>query len=245
MRHVAGTEGVLGMYKGLSAGMFRQLTYTTARLGMFGMLKDILSPDGKPLPFYQKAAAGMTAGAVGAVVGNPAEVALIRMTADGRLPVAEQRGYTSVFNALGRVSREEGVATLWRGTYPTVGRAMVLNVAQLATYDQAKEAIIATGVVGDNMGAYVIASAVSAVMATTASIPLDSAKTRVQNMRVINGVPEYTGMVDALRKTAAKDGVLSLWRGFLPYFLRLGPHTMLTFLCLEKFKEIYYKSKGY
>lgn len=31
----------------------------------------------------------MAAGCVGAFVGTPAEVALIRMTADGRLPIGE------------------------------------------------------------------------------------------------------------------------------------------------------------
>jgi len=56
----------------------------------------------------------MTAGAIGAFVGTPAEISLIRMTADGRLPPDQQRGYTSVFNALGRITREEGLFTLWR-----------------------------------------------------------------------------------------------------------------------------------
>lgn len=205
------------------------------------MIKDYMSPNGEPLPFHKKALAGMIAGGVGAVVGTPAEVALVRMTADGRLPIAEQRGYTSVFNALARVTREEGITTLWRGTFPTVGRAMVLNVAQLATYDQAKEMILATGAVGDHIGAHALASTCSGFIATAVSIPLDSAKTRVQNMKVINGVPEYTGMLDALRKTAARDGFFSLWRGFTPYFLRLGPHTILTFICLEQLKMAYYR----
>lgn len=242
---VAASEGVSGLYRGLSAGLFRQITYTTARLGMFGIIKDYMSPDGSPLPFHKKAFAGMVAGGVGAVVGTPAEVALIRMTADGRLPPAERRGYTSVFNALARVTREEGITTLWRGTMPTVGRAMVLNIAQLATYDQAKEMILGTGMVGDNMGAHAMASTVSGFIATAVSIPLDSAKTRVQNMKVVNGVPEYTGMIDALRKTAQRDGFLSLWRGFTPYFLRLGPHTILTFICLEQLKAAYHRKKGY
>eukprot|EP00177_Eucheuma_denticulatum_P001730 GFKZ01003101.1.p1 GENE.GFKZ01003101.1~~GFKZ01003101.1.p1 ORF type:complete len:348 (+),score=34.38 GFKZ01003101.1:134-1045(+) len=241
---VVTAEGIGGLYKGLSAGLFRQITYTTARLGMFGILKEQLATDGEPLPFLKKAFAGMVAGGFGAVVGTPAEVALVRMTADGRLPMKERRGYTSVFNALGRVTREEGLGTLWRGTMPTVGRAMVLNVAQLATYDQAKEMILETGVVGDNIGAHAMASTCSGFIATAVSIPLDSAKTRVQNMKVVNGVPEYTGMIDALRKTAAKDGFLSLWRGFTPYFLRLGPHTILTFICLEQLKAGYYHKLG-
>lgn len=211
---------------------------------MFGVIKEYMSQDGAPLPFHKKAFAGMIAGGVGAVVGNPAEVALIRMTADGRLPLAERRSYTSVFNALARVTREEGLATLWRGTSATVGRAMLLNIAQLATYDQAKETILATGAVGDNIGAHALASTCSAFVATGVSIPLDSAKTRVQNMQVINGVPEYTGMIDALRKTAARDGFFSLWRGVTPYFLRLGPHTILTFIALEQFKAAYYRKKA-
>ena len=31
-----------------------------------------------------------------------------------RLPLDQQRGYSSVFNALVRISKEEGVTTLWR-----------------------------------------------------------------------------------------------------------------------------------
>lgn len=228
------------MYSGLSAGLFRQLTYTTTRLGVYNVAMATLTPsDGSPLPFAKKAAAGMIAGACGAVVGTPAEVALVRMTADGRLPLAERRGYSSVFDALGRVVREEGVMTLWRGTLPTVGRAAVLNVAQLSTYSQAKEAILGTGLVGDHIGAHTLASGVSGFIATAASIPLDSAKTRVQNMKVINGVPEYAGMADALVSVARQEGVTALWKGFTPYFLRLGPHTVLTFVALEQMKKLY------
>jgi solute carrier family 25 oxoglutarate transporter 11 len=36
------------------------------------------------------------------------------MTADGRLPPAERRGYTNVFNALYRIATEESVVTLWK-----------------------------------------------------------------------------------------------------------------------------------
>lgn len=75
---------------------------------------------------------GMVAGATGAFIGTPAEISLIRMTSDGRLvsiknilklplvmplcrlPIAEQRGYKNVFDALFRITREEGLFTLWR-----------------------------------------------------------------------------------------------------------------------------------
>lgn len=69
----------------LSAGLLRQATYTTTRLGIYTILFEKLTKtDGTPPSFIMKAFIGMTAGAIGAFVGTPAEVALIRMTADGR-----------------------------------------------------------------------------------------------------------------------------------------------------------------
>ena len=46
------------------------------------------------------------------IIGNPAEVALIRLTSDGRLPPARRKGYSNVLNAVVRVSREVRPAAL-------------------------------------------------------------------------------------------------------------------------------------
>ena len=88
-----------------------------------------------------------SAGGLGAFVGTPAEVALIRMSADGKLPPSQRRNYTWVGNALTRVVREEGILTLWRGCGPTIGRAVVLNIAQLMSNDLAKDALCRQDVV--------------------------------------------------------------------------------------------------
>ena len=85
------------------------------------------------------------AGASGAFIGTPSDVAIIRMSTDGQLAPEVRRNYTSVFNALGRIVREEGPRTLWRGAVPTMTRAMVVNAAQLATYSQAKEYVYSLG----------------------------------------------------------------------------------------------------
>uniref|UniRef100_A0A8B9PFR8 Solute carrier family 25 member 11 n=1 Tax=Apteryx owenii TaxID=8824 RepID=A0A8B9PFR8_APTOW len=139
-------EGLRGIYTGLSAGLLRQATYTTTRLGIYTVLFERLTgADGTPPAFLTKALIGMTAGATGAFVGTPAEVALIRMTADGRLPPGERRGYRNVFDALLRITREEGVPTLWRGCLPTMARAVVVNAAQLASYSQSKQFLLDSG----------------------------------------------------------------------------------------------------
>ncbi len=63
----------------------------------------IISED---LTFFQKAYCASFAGFVGSLVGNPADLALIRMQADARLPEAERRNYTSVGNAFARITKE-------------------------------------------------------------------------------------------------------------------------------------------
>uniref|UniRef100_A0A914E2Y3 Mitochondrial 2-oxoglutarate/malate carrier protein n=2 Tax=Acrobeloides nanus TaxID=290746 RepID=A0A914E2Y3_9BILA len=240
LRTIIASEGVFAVYNGLSAGLARQATYTTTRLGIYTFLFEKFSKDKAP-NFATKAVLGMAAGAVGSFVGNPTEVALIRMTSDGRLPVEQRRGYTSVFNAVARIFREEGVLTLWRGCGPTVMRAMVVNAAQLATYSQAKQGILSTGYVKDGIFCHFLASMISGLATTIASMPVDIAKTRIQNMRIIDGKPEYSGSLDVFRQVIRNEGFFSLWKGFTPYYFRLGPHTVITFIFLEQMNRLYYK----
>jgi solute carrier family 25 (mitochondrial oxoglutarate transporter), member 11 len=121
----------------------RQAVYGTARLGLHREFSDRLkaSQGGGDLPAWKSAGSAMCAGALASVIGTPFDVSLVRMQADGMKPVAERRGYRNVFDALGRIAREEGVGKLWRGFEPTAFRAVAMNVGMMASYDQAKQAI--------------------------------------------------------------------------------------------------------
>ena len=88
-------EGFGTLYTGLSAGLLRQATYTTARLGIHSNIVDYLKDlnNGKALPLTWKMGAGLAAGGIGAVFGSPADLSLIRMQADGTLPLDQRRNY--------------------------------------------------------------------------------------------------------------------------------------------------------
>ncbi|KAI3389465.1 hypothetical protein SNEBB_004204 [Seison nebaliae] len=235
---VTKNEGIAALYNGLSAALLRQATYTTSRMGIYTSLNEYAQNKGYT-NFGYKALMGMTAGGLAAIIGTPAEVSLIRMTSDGRLPVNERRGYKNVFDALIRIVREEGTLTLWRGAVPTVVRAMVINAAQLATYSQAKTSLKATGYFHDGIWLHFNASMISGLATTAASMPVDILKTRYQNMRIINGRPEYNGVMDILKSVIRNEGVFSFWKGFTPYYARLGPHTVITFIFLEQLNRVY------
>lgn len=70
-------------------------------------------------------------------------------------------------------------------------------------------------------------------------MPVDIAKTRIQNMKVIDGKPEYKGSIDVLVKVVKNEGVFALWKGFTPYFSRLCPHSIITFCVLEQLNIAY------
>jgi hypothetical protein len=51
-------EGFSGMYKGLSASLMRQFTYSSARIGAYPLMKDLIQRDKeKPLGVFGKIAA--------------------------------------------------------------------------------------------------------------------------------------------------------------------------------------------
>lgn len=70
-RGIIAKEGVFALYNGLSAGLLRQATYTTTRLGIYTWLFDMAKgSDGAPPNFATKAVIGMAAGMCGAFVGK-------------------------------------------------------------------------------------------------------------------------------------------------------------------------------
>lgn len=87
LRQVISQGRVLDLYSGLSAALLRQVVYGTSRLGLFFTFEDMLKKraekNGTSYGFLQRSTAGLAAGGLGATIGNPAEVALIRMQSDG------------------------------------------------------------------------------------------------------------------------------------------------------------------
>lgn len=222
-------QGKFGdLYTGLSAGLLRQAVYTTARLGFFDTfmtaLKARAETKGQGIGFKERAGAGLTAGGLAACVGNPADLALIRMQSDGLKPKGQRANYTSVVDALTRIARGEGIYALWVGASPTVVRAMALNFGQLAFFSEAKTQLKAKTQWGAKTQT-LTASAIAGFFASFFSLPFDFVKTRLQKQsRGPNGGLPYKGMADCFRKVTREEGLLRFYRGFGTYYVRIAPH---------------------
>jgi len=237
-------EGFGTLYTGLSAGLLRQATYTTARLGLFNIFMDKLKErnKGQAIPLVEKAGAGLAAGGLGAIFGSPADLSLIRMQADGTLPAAERRNYKGVVDALFSIIKEDGMMGLFRGAGPTATRAMALNMGMLASNEQAKEILLAGGIPG--IYATLGASAVAGFFASSFSLPFDYVKTQLQKQKPLpDGTLPFKSAMDCVFKTFATGGPLKFYTGFPTYYIRIAPHAMLTLIFLEQI-QILQKSNG-
>lgn len=186
---------------------------------------------GRDLKLVEKSVCGLIAGFIGAVIGNPADLALIRLQYDTTLPENQRRGYKNVGDAFTRIVKDEGVIALWRGCTPTVVRAMVLNCVMLGPYDEIKERLNRYKGSKDTMSTRLTAAAFAGLLSSVSSLPFDNAKTKLQKMQPNpDGTMPYKNIADAILKTVQREGTSGLWAGLPTFYARIAPHVMITLL---------------
>jgi solute carrier family 25 (mitochondrial dicarboxylate transporter), member 10 len=235
---VLGANGFLGLYSGLSASLLRQLTYSTTRFGVYEELKSYFTSKSISPSFPCLIAMASASGFLGGVAGNPADVLNVRMQNDITLPKAERKNYKNAIDGLVRMTKEEGWTSLFRGVWPNSLRAVLMTSSQLASYDGLKQLLIRNTLLEDNLTTHFIASFLAGFVATTICSPVDVIKTRVMSST------ESLGIVKLLISVYRLEGIRWMFRGWLPSFIRLGPHTIVTFLFLEQHKKAYRMLRG-
>ncbi|GAA6060636.1 hypothetical protein JCM10212_006387 [Sporobolomyces blumeae] len=220
-----------GAYAGLSASILRQMTYSLTRFGVYDELKKRLSVPGEALPAWKMAFAASIAGGLGGFAGNPADVVLVRMTADAAKPKELRLGYKHCFDGVFRIVREEGGAALFRGVGPNVARAVLMNVSQLATYDVFKNALISFDLMKDGLGLHFASSFLAGTVATTICAPFDVVKSRIMNASTSSSVSAV------IAQSFKNEGLRWMFKGWTPAWIRLSPNTIIVFMTLEQAKK--------
>lgn len=218
----------------LSASLLRQMTYSTTRFGVYEELKSRF-PSGSQPGLLSLVAIASISGFIGGLAGNPADVLNVRMQSDAGLPPEKRRNYKHAIHGLSQMLRSEGTASLFRGVGPNSVRAVLMTASQLASYDTFKKVCINKAGMSDTLETHIVASILAGLVATTVCSPVDVIKTRV--MRA--SPAKHRGLIGLLKDLYRKEGFTWMFRGWMPSFIRLGPHTIATFLILEKHKSIY------
>ncbi|KAL5707905.1 Mitochondrial adenine nucleotide transporter adnt1 [Ranunculus cassubicifolius] len=168
----------------------------------------------------------------------------------GRLTVQTEKSpfqYKGIFHALSTVFREEGPRALYKGWLPSVIGVVPYVGLNFAVYESLKDWLIKTrpfGLVEDtdlNVVTRLACGAAAGTVGQTVAYPLDVIRRRMQMVgwshasSIVAGdgkhkaALEYTGMIDAFRKTVRYEGFRALYKGLVPNSVKLwlsGPLIM-------------------
>ncbi|XP_062447724.1 mitochondrial dicarboxylate carrier isoform X2 [Rhea pennata] len=211
------TDGFLALYNGLSASLCRQMTYSLTRFAIYETARDRLGQGNQgPPPFYQKVLLGAVGGFTGGFVGTPADMVNVRMQNDMKQPAHLRRNYSHALDGIYRVLREEGLKKLFSGATMASSRGALVTVGQLSCYDQAKQLVLTTGLLSDNIFTHFLASFIAGGCATFLCQPLDVLKTRLMNSQ-----GEYRGVSHCAMETA-RLGPLAFYKAASVPLLKQG-----------------------
>jgi dicarboxylate transporter 10 len=111
--------------------MLRQGTYSTARFGLHTMLSQqwLRHTGQEKLTLGSNVACAAVAGGVAGLIGNPTEVVLVRMCADGARPASQRFAYSNALAGLSRTISGEGVNAFTRGITANVARSVLMSTS--------------------------------------------------------------------------------------------------------------------
>ncbi|EGC35979.1 hypothetical protein DICPUDRAFT_32523 [Dictyostelium purpureum] len=234
--NVIRSEGIAGLYKGLTPSLLREGSYSTIRMGGYDIIKGYFIDQNGKTNLLSKILSGGISGAIGASIANPSDLIKVRMQASSK-----GIKYKSIGEAFRQIITKEGWGGLYKGVWPTTQRAALLTASQIPSYDHVKHLLLDHGIIKEEgLRAHVISSIFAGLVASITTSPVDLVKTRIMNQPVdANGKGLlYSSSFDCFKKTYRAEGFFGLYKGFLPNWFRIGPHTIVTFIAYEYLRKI-------
>lgn len=230
---VARSEGVRGLYAGLSPNLVGGTLSWGLYFSLYSLAKDVVGGETTP----QRLAAAGAAGVAAAAATNPLWVAKTRLTLQRNVPGATGVApYRGLADCLLRTGREEGM----RGLYAGIGPSLALvshNAIQMAAYEHLRGSEAFRTACGGGAGApgdapTAAAGAASKLLASCVTYPMQVYRTRLQQRG--SGGGGGSGRRDALVAAARARGPSVLYAGFGPHLARMLPNSACTFVVFER-----------
>lgn len=232
-------EGFRTLYSGLSAGLQRQMCFSSIRLGLYDTVKtfyaSIFKENEAGLQIFTRICAGLTTGGLAVMLAHPTDVVKVRFQAASRSSTG--RRYTSTLEAYRTIGREEGVRGLWKGAMPNIGRNAIINVAEIVCYDVVKDCLLHYTAIPNDIRLHFSAAVIAGFAATVVASPVDVVKTRYMN----SPKGQYRGAIECAIKMGRKEGFLAFYKGFVPSFARLVSWNVVMWITYEQFKLMVFK----
>ncbi|KAJ1964462.1 hypothetical protein GGI12_001415 [Dipsacomyces acuminosporus] len=161
---------------------------------------------------------GVTAGITEALIVATPELVKIRLQAK------ENAGkYNGTLDCIKKIHAEEGIKAFANGLEATIWRHALWNGGYFGSIFGIKKLLPKAETKKGELAINFVAGAIGGTIGTTLNTPPDVVKTRIQNHNPANGPARYTTFFGGARVIAKEEGFRSLYKGYVPKVLRLGP----------------------
>ncbi|GAB7337294.1 hypothetical protein MBLNU457_g2655t2 [Dothideomycetes sp. NU457] len=232
------TEGIPGLWKGLTASMTRNAVYSGVRFGLYENLKESATTPTHAPAAITLAGFAATSGALGSIISNPADIVCLRMQNDPGMPREHRRNYRNVADGILKMSRNEGISSLFTGVWVGAGRAAIATATQLAGYDVIKRELMKRTSMTDSVPTHITASCLAGFLSTFICSPLDVFKARLMTIK------SYHSISTMLTRIFKTEGFLWMFHGLTPALISRAPSTIITFVTLEQLRRVYRNIHG-
>ncbi|XP_076842735.1 mitochondrial uncoupling protein 3 [Brachyhypopomus gauderio] len=226
------TEGPRSLYNGLVAGLQRQMSFASVRIGLYDSMKQFYTRGSENASIGSRLLAGSTTGAMAVAFAQPTDVVKVRFQAQVRAAEGGKR-YNGTMDAYRTIARDEGIKGLWKGCMPNITRNAIVNCAELVTYDILKELILKYDLMTDNLPCHFTAAFGAGFCTTVVASPVDVVKTRFMN----SSPAQYNSAINCAMTMLTQEGPTAFYKGFVPSFLRLGSWNIVMFVSYEQIKR--------
>ncbi|KAK3227999.1 hypothetical protein Dsin_007861 [Dipteronia sinensis] len=262
LKYIWRTEGFRGLFKGNGTNCARIVpnsavkffSYEEASKGILWLHRRQSGNEDAELTPLLRLGAGACAGIIAMSATYPMDMVRGRLTVQTE---KSPRQYRGIAHALSTVLKEEGPRALYRGWLPSVIGVVPYVGLNFAVYESLKDWLIKSktfGLVDENnelsVTTRLACGAAAGTVGQTVAYPLDVIRRRMQMVgwkdaaSVVTGDGkskaslEYTGMVDAFRKTVRHEGFGALYKGLVPNSVKVVPSIAIAFVTYEMVKDV-------
>eukprot|EP00092_Neocalanus_flemingeri_P033354 GFUD01036269.1.p1 GENE.GFUD01036269.1~~GFUD01036269.1.p1 ORF type:complete len:338 (+),score=79.18 GFUD01036269.1:209-1222(+) len=238
---IAKEEGLLHLWRGMLPALYRHAIYTGFRMSAYEEIRNQLSKkDKNGFSLWKKVVAGMMAGGIGQLMASPTDLIKTQIQMEGRRRLmGEPPRVDGMVDAFRKIVKQGGVTGLWRGCWPNVQRAALVNLGDLSTYDSVKSSILDNTTLEDNSVTHCLSSGCAGLVGAIMGTPADVVKARVMNQATdeFGRGLVYKSSADCFMQTVRGEGFLALYKGFVPCWLRMAPWSLTFWLSFEQIRK--------
>jgi hypothetical protein len=229
LRTIVQDEGYVGLFSAWRISVAREFWYSGLRVGLYEPVKEFYgATDPSKTTIRLKIAAGLTSGTIASCLSNPLDLLKVRYQA----AIGEDYKKLSPPLTAFRDLAQQGPKAMWRGFMPNTCRAAGITATQLASYDHIKHTFLNHKILEEGKVLHFITSVIASIISIVVTNPVDVLKTRMMNF------PNEGNMREVAVKVLKQEGWRAFYKGAFLAWLRLGPHTVVSFVTFEELRKL-------